>query len=107
MRKPSKIEDVRETGGVRLTYACPFCGKETVIELNLDETLALSDGLANHRHIQDIFPKMDATNREVMVSGMCPKCQDKWFNEPEEDDEEYVDEFGNVGEANAAAADLC
>ncbi len=87
MRKPSKIEDVRETGGVRLTYACPFCGKETVIELNLDETLDLSSGLANHRHVQDIFPNMDATNREVMVSGICPKCQDEYFKEDPEEEE--------------------
>ena len=116
MRKPDKIEDVRETGGVRLTYACPFCGKETVIELNLEEAMDLADGLVKKLHIQDIFPNMDVTTREVMVSGICQKCQDEYFggeedgteyDEPEPNDDEYVDEFGNVGEGNAAKADLC
>lgn len=89
MKKPSKIEDVRETGGARLTYVCPFCGKETVIELTQDECLDLFSGLAARSYVQDIFPNKDATFRELMVSGMCYECQAEFFKEdPEEDEEE-------------------
>lgn len=85
LRKPDKIEDTPD-GGCNLSYRCPACGTTTVIKLSLDEALDLSSGLANRKPIQDILPGKTPTEREVMMSGLCPKCQDDFFNSDGDED---------------------
>ncbi len=87
LRKPNNIEDA-PNGGCTLSYKCPSCGTTTVIKLTLDEALDLGAGLANRKPIQDILPGKTPTEREVMVSGLCPKCQDDFFKEEEEEEDE-------------------
>lgn len=73
---------------------CPVCGKEYEVEVKLDDFLAWRlGGLA-----QNCFPYLSATERECLISGMCPKCQDKMFG-IEEEEEEMTEEdlyFANL-----------
>lgn len=60
------------------TASCPFCGKLSSVEVDdLDslENWANGEGL-----IQDMLPNLLAEDREILISGICKKCQSKLFN---------------------------
>lgn len=59
---------------------CPNCSQ--VIELPITEEELLSwDG---RKHIQEQFPQLTPELREMLISGICPKCWNEIFP-PEED----------------------
>lgn len=55
---------------------CPFCGKVTVIEVSEEQAFAFffTDEL-----VQNIFPEMEVSSREVLISGICEDCQREIF----------------------------
>lgn len=60
-----------------VTVTCPFCGKSTTIAVNYEDYIHWrEDTLAQHA-----FPYLTPTEREVFISGMCPKCQKDVFGE--------------------------
>lgn len=63
---------------------CPFCGKKVEVEVEESQYIAWLNGAL----VQDAFPTMSATNREILLTGMCPKCQDMIFSSGDEDDDE-------------------
>jgi hypothetical protein len=68
---------------ISLIAVCPFCGKETEILVYADDyEKYMAGGL-----VQDCFPYLGATEREVIISGICPECQKGIFDEDEEEDE--------------------
>lgn len=59
---------------------CPFCGKTHYVEAHFaDYTLWCNGELA-----QNAFPYLSATEREQMISGICPECQKKIFGSEED-----------------------
>ena len=56
---------------------CPFCGDEHYVEVPLEELEAYENGAL----AQDAFRSLDATQREQIISHMCPECQAKIFGE--------------------------
>ena len=67
---------------------CPFCGKKVEVEVEESQYIAWLNGAL----VQDAFPTMSATNREILLTGMCPKCQDMIFSSGDEhDDEDWED----------------
>lgn len=54
---------------------CPFCGDEHYVEVPLEELEAYENGAL----AQDAFKSLDATEREQIISRMCPQCQAKIF----------------------------
>ena len=54
---------------------CPFCNTVTVVTVDEDGLNAYNEGAL----VQKAFPDMSATDREVLISGICPKCQDDIF----------------------------
>lgn len=81
---------------------CPFCGKGHEILVNEDDYYDWDDG----KLAQEAFPYLSAEEREMLISGICPTCWDKMFgggsfvedeDEDEYDDEEYADNFLEVG----------
>lgn len=55
---------------------CPFCGATSEIEVED------FDGFMNYQMgatVQEAFPRMSATDREKLISGMCEECQAKVF----------------------------
>lgn len=68
---------------------CPFCGKKTEIQIEEAQYFNWLSGAM----VQDAFPTLSATDREVLLTGMCPKCQDSIFgSDDEEDDWEDCDD---------------
>ena len=60
---------------------CPFCGKTATI------TVADSDYYAwqNGALIQRTMPYLTSNEREMIKTGICPKCWDKMFAGEEDD----------------------
>ena len=58
---------------------CPFCGADHEVEVNFEEYLAWESGEC----IQYAMPNHSATEREQLISHMCPACQAKCFGAEE------------------------
>ena len=54
---------------------CPFCGHENEVEVNHMDYLDWQNG----ELVQDAFPYLSANEREMLISGCCPRCWDKMF----------------------------
>ena len=54
---------------------CPFCGRGNEVEVNEMDYLDWSDGML----AQEAFPHLSATERESLISGLCPTCQKSIF----------------------------
>lgn len=79
---------MRFTDSVIITITCPFCGKEHSVEVSESAFYKWQGGIL----IQNAMPTLSATEREQLISRICPACQANLFGEdPEEDEEEDVD----------------
>ena len=65
---------------VIVSIYCPFCGADHEVDVNLDEYLAWQGGEC----IQYAMPNHSATEREQLISNMCPACQAKVFGTDED-----------------------
>lgn len=54
---------------------CPFCGTPHSVVVPSKGYHAWQDG----ELIQRAMPQLSPTEREQLISGMCPKCQKKIF----------------------------
>ena len=63
---------------IKVETRCPFCGKINEVEV---EHNAYFEWLYNGWNIQDAMPNVDASIREMLISGICPECQKKVFGE--------------------------
>lgn len=62
---------------IRIEITCPFCGATYYVEVaEHDYNNWLSGELA-----QKAFPYLSTTEREQLISYMCPKCQESFFGE--------------------------
>ena len=57
---------------------CPFCGKDSAVEVDADGYFAW---MYEGKLIQDAMPNIDASTREILISGICEECQKKIFGE--------------------------
>lgn len=58
---------------VLIPTICPFCGKVTEIETNLNDFCEWQNG----ELAQDAFPYLSAGEREMLISGICLTCWGK------------------------------
>ena len=82
-----KFED-----GVYVGRHCPFCGKYHAVEVSEADLAAWEGG----ELAQNAFPYLTADEREILISGICPKCWAETFGE-EEDEAEWCDEDPDNG----------
>ena len=66
---------------IRLNIICPFCGTVHFVEVAERDYIAWQGGALAQR----AFPYLSATEREQLISQVCPKCQESIFGG--EDDE--------------------
>lgn len=64
-----------------ISNRCPFCGKLHDVKVPFDGYLAWQSG----ELIQNAMPSLTPTQREQLISGLCPKCQDDFFGAEEEE----------------------
>lgn len=65
----------------KVVAACPKCKGERSVMVAEEDLKAFIAG----KHVQMAFPYLNADDRELFLSGICPKCWDVMFKEPEED----------------------
>lgn len=82
---------VMKERGYPVKVQCRMCGKEHTLYVGLDDWFMYQS--PNRPHIQDIFPYLTPSERELLISGTCEECWKKLFPpEPDEfDDEEDFD----------------
>ena len=59
---------------------CPECGKVHIFEVSDEQ---YQKYINNEGYIQTIFPSLSAGEREMLITGICPKCWDEIFKEEE------------------------
>lgn len=65
---------------IKLEIACVLCGNtHSVMVKEEDYTKYLEGEL-----VQKAFPYLNATQREQIISGLCPRCQEDIFGTEEE-----------------------
>ncbi len=81
---------------VNVEIVCPFCGVEHSVEVNLAQFEAWQNG----ELIQNAIPNLSATEREQLISHLCPKCQAEVFDSDDEDegDDILACEMESLGE---------
>lgn len=66
------------------TTPCLGCGTSAAFEMTEEQFKCFQAG----EKVQDIFPDWSPEDREMLISGTCPKCFEEMFPEDEEDDDE-------------------
>lgn len=56
-----------------LKSSCVYCGKRTEVEIKSFKDYA--NWQENGMLCQQAFPYLSATERETLISGLCPACQ--------------------------------
>ena len=64
---------------------CPFCHKAHEIAVNEMDYLDWQDG----KLAQDAFPYLSASDREMLISGICDSCWLGMFGTGEEEEEDF------------------
>lgn len=62
---------------IELLINCPFCGREHSVLVKESDYMHWSEG----ELAQNAFPYLSATEREQIISGICPTCQREIFGE--------------------------
>ena len=60
---------------INVEITCPFCGADHTVEVNLAQFEAWRNGEV----IQKAMPDLTPTEREQLISHICPECQDDIF----------------------------
>lgn len=61
---------------MKVKVECQYCGNEYLLDISEDQYNKLQEG---KELIQNIIPEVDPGIREILISGLCPKCWDKTF----------------------------
>ena len=64
-----------------VNFTCPFCGKTHYVIVDAADWINYTEGVL----AQNAFPDLSATEREQIISHLCPECQDKIFNTDDDD----------------------
>ena len=62
---------------IDVAITCPFCGADHAVEVNLAQYEAWQNG----ELIQNAMPYVTQTEREQLISSVCPKCKADKFGE--------------------------
>lgn len=58
-----------------LRIKCPFCGEVNTVTVSCEDFNAWQNG----ELVQNAFPYLSSEEREMLVSGICPKCWERTF----------------------------
>jgi hypothetical protein len=68
---------------VEITVSCTQCGTvQKPVKVQFSEFHNWTRGLK----VQQAFPYLTSTERELLISGTCAKCWDDMFKEPDDDE---------------------
>jgi hypothetical protein len=69
------ITKVEESVYSVTSLACPDCGASLTKLISSDQLYSYRMGF----HVQDVFPSLDADEREQFISGYCGLCWDRMW----------------------------
>lgn len=61
---------------ITIKVRCKCCGQETPVYVDLEDLGAWQRG---EKLVQDAFPYLSASKRELLMTRICPDCWDKMF----------------------------
>ena len=83
------------TRTVTVSIVCPFCRNEHFVTVGEEGFERWQKG----ELAQNVFPYLSATQREQLITNVCPDCQAKLFGEdPEEDEDIDISDFEDEGD---------
>ena len=59
---------------ITLVKTCPFCSNKHQIIVGKNAYIAGEEAYRNGAKIQDAFPSFTPSEREFLLTGICPKC---------------------------------
>lgn len=65
---------------------CPFCGKVHFVTVDYEEYMAWENGEC----IQKAMPTLSPTEREQLISHICPDCQNSVFGDDEDEEDASI-----------------
>ena len=65
---------------ITIEITCPFCGTDHFVEMDYRDYVEWCNGSL----IQKVAPYLTPTEREQLISQLCPKCQEQVFGSTEE-----------------------
>lgn len=60
---------------IEIECVCPFCGEVHIVTVDAIDFIAWEADVP----AQNAFPYLSADEREMLISGICPKCWEKTF----------------------------
>lgn len=63
---------------ITIKVRCRCCGQETPISVNLEDLSAWQRG---EKLVQNAFPYLSASKRELLMTRTCPECWDRMFSQ--------------------------
>jgi len=66
---------------ITINNTCPFCRKTHSVEVDYHSYISWQNGTL----IQRAMPELTPTEREQLISGICPKCQESIFGSDEDE----------------------
>ena len=73
---------------VIISMVCPVCGNEHTVEVSEYAYYQWEDGTL----IQDVMPTLSATEREQLISHLCPSCQKDIFGVDDDPEIEEIED---------------
>lgn len=70
---------------------CPSCKTTTWVGIPIEAYEEWNMGIC----LQKAWPEGSATERETLISGLCPECQKKVFEEEEDEDVGQCEDEGS------------
>ena len=65
---------------IEISKVCPFCGAMNIVEVEEKAYTKWQNG----ELIQRAMPNKSSAERETLITGLCLKCQAKFFGDQEE-----------------------
>ena len=64
---------------MELYMKCPMCGGKYYLVLTTEQASKLAEYKNNGGFVQEVFPELNAVEREFIKTGYCPSCQEMLF----------------------------
>jgi len=87
----------KEDGTLECTFWCLNCDKNHVVKKVPRN--GYQRWLMNNEFVQNCFPEMDKDERELFISGICPKCWDEMYpagNPSDTGEENEIEQAPNI-----------
>jgi len=67
---------ITDDDSVVIVVKCPFCGKESVFDVDKETWYKGEQAYKNGALIQNAWPTLSPAQRELLITGMCEECWD-------------------------------